>query len=119
MLRLVSVLGPAILYWYHFSHSGIRIQTQTSQEDSVATNFLKLLTLSNEVDPIKVRAVDVSLILYAEHDFAASTFAARTTASTLADIHSCLTTGVATLKGKLHGGANEAAMHLLQGLPTT
>lgn len=112
-IRLISVFGPALLYWYHFSNSGIRIQTVTEPNDSVAANFMKLLLLQKNVDKDVVRAVDVSLILYAEHDFAASTFASRITASTLADIHSAITSGIATLKGKLHGGANEAAMLFL------
>jgi 2-methylcitrate synthase len=85
----------------------------TEPNDSVAANFMKLLLLKKEVDSVIVKAVDVSLILYAEHDFAASTFASRITASTLADIHSAITSGIATLKGKLHGGANEAAMLFL------
>jgi 2-methylcitrate synthase len=109
-IRLISVFGPALLYWYHFSNSGIRIKTETAADDSVAANFVKLLQLKDDVDNTIVKAVDVSLILYAEHDFAASTFASRITASTLADIHSAITSGIATLKGKLHGGANEAAM---------
>lgn len=116
VMRLIAVFGPALLYWYHFSQSGIRINLEVNPNDSIAQNFMKLLTLSNQVDPDVVRAVDVSLILYAEHDFAASTFAARITASTLADMHSAITTGISTLKGKLHGGANEAAMHFLKDI---
>lgn len=112
-MRLVAVLGPAMLYWYHFAHSGIRINENTGS-DSIASNYMKLLTLSSQVDPDVVRAFDVSLILYAEHEFAASTFAARTTASTRADLHSAICTGIATLKGNLHGGANEAVIQYLQ-----
>lgn len=118
-MRLVAVYGPALLYWYHFSQSGIRIETQTGPNDSIATNFVKLLKLSNDVDSMIVRAVDVSLILYAEHGFAASTFGSRITSSTLADIHSSIVTGISTLKGKLHGGANEAAMVFIQDIKST
>ena len=113
VMRLVAVFGPALLYWYHFSISGIRIDPQTGPEDSVAVNFVKLLKMSHRVDPMIAKAVDVSLILYAEHGFAASSFGARITASTLADVYSAVTTGISTLKGKLHGGANEASMAFL------
>lgn len=116
IMRLVAVYGPALIYWYHFSHSGIRIDLQNDPNDSIAENFMKLLSLKNDVDPMVVRAVDVSLILYAEHGFAASTFGSRITASTLADVYSAVTTGISTLKGKLHGGANEAAMVFLQDI---
>lgn len=116
VIRTVAVVGPAILYWYHFSNSGIRINENTGENDSTAENFMKLLTLKKTVDPKVVRAFDVSLILYAEHEFAASTFAARTTASTRADFHSCVTTGISTLKGNLHGGANEAVLQYLKNI---
>ena len=116
-VRLVGVLGPAMLYWYHFAVSGIRINEDTGN-DSVASNYMKLLTLRKSVDADVVRAFDVSLILYAEHEFAASTFAARTTASTMSTIHSCITTGICTLKGNLHGGANEAVLQYLKTLNT-
>lgn len=81
--------------------------------DSVAVNFLKLLRQSKTVNELDARVMDVSLILYAEHDFNASTFATRVTTSTKSDIYSSLTTGIGTLRGNLHGGANEAAMDLL------
>lgn len=113
-IRLIAVFGPAILYWYHYSNSGIRIKPETDLEDTVAENFMKLMNLTNKVDPLLVKAFDASLILYAEHDFNASTFAARVTASTLADFYSCITSGIGTLRGPLHGGANEAAMDLLE-----
>lgn len=119
VMRLIAVFGPALLYWYHFSHSGLRINLTVNSNDSVAENFMKLLTLQSQVDPIVVRAFDVSLILYAEHEFAASTFGARITASTLADVHSAITTGITALKGKLHGGANEAAMKFLENIKST
>lgn len=115
-MRLAALFGPALLYWYHFSQSGIRINEHTGKNDTISANFMKLLTLSDNVDPEIVRAFDVSLILYAEHEFAASTFGARITASTMADIHSAICTGISTLKGNLHGGANEAVLQYLQGI---
>jgi 2-methylcitrate synthase len=114
-IRLVALFGPALLYWYHFHKSGIRIDGYTGPTDSVALNFMKLFLNkpAHELDPDQVRAFDVSLILYAEHEFNASTFAARITASTNADFHSAITSAIGTLRGNLHGGANEAVMHLL------
>jgi 2-methylcitrate synthase len=91
--------------------------------DSVAENFCKLILAKKEVDPLVVRTVDVSLILYAEHDFNASTFAARVTVSTLSDIYSGICSGIGSiyifkgaLRGNLHGGANEAAMDFLENI---
>ena len=97
----------------------MRIKGYTGPTDSVAENFLKLLTLKTDsklgtIDPLLVKTVDVSLILYAEHDFNASTFAARVTASTWSDFYSSITSAIGTLKGNLHGGANEAVMHFLK-----
>jgi len=115
-MRLVALFGPAMLYWYHFANSGIRISENTGANDSTAENYMKLLLLTNKVDPDVVRAFDVSLILYAEHEFAASTFAARTAASTRADFYSAIVTGISTLKGNLHGGANEAVLQYLKGI---
>ena len=118
-IRLVSVFGPSLLYWYHFAYSGIRIKGDTKPTDSVAENFMKLMLLRDDIDPLIIRAFDVSLILYAEHEFNASTFAARVTASTLSDFYSAITTGIGTLRGNLHGGANEAAMYFLAPLKDT
>jgi 2-methylcitrate synthase len=115
-MRLVAMMGPAMLYWYHFAHSGIRISEFTGEHDSIAENYVKLMTMKNTVDPDVVRAFDVSLILYAEHEFAASTFACRITASTMADFHSSICTGISTLKGNLHGGANEAVLQYLKDI---
>jgi len=118
-LRLIAVFGPALLYWYHFhkSHKQLRIITDTGPFDTVASNFIKLLKNDGaSPDPLIVKTMDVSLILYAEHDFNASTFAARVTVSTRSDIYSGITTAIGTLKGDLHGGANEAAMHFLEPL---
>jgi 2-methylcitrate synthase len=111
-IRLVAVFGPALLYWYHYHKSGIRIEGYTGPKDTVALNFMKLFLNCNEskIDPIIVKAFDISLILYAEHEFNASTFAARTAASTNSDFYSAITSAIGTLRGNLHGGANEAVM---------
>eukprot|EP01027_Heterolobosea_sp_BB2_P005162 GEZU01007924.1.p1 GENE.GEZU01007924.1~~GEZU01007924.1.p1 ORF type:complete len:357 (-),score=72.69 GEZU01007924.1:55-1026(-) len=118
--RLIALFGPIILYWYHFHNSGgIRIETYTKPCDTIAKNFVKLLRNDPaEPDELVVRAIDVSLILYAEHEFAASTFAARITASTLSDIYSAITSAIGTLRGPLHGGANEAAWKLISKFTT-
>lgn len=115
-IRLVALLGPALLYWHHFHKSGLRLEGFTGPDDSVAENFMKLMILKfNEpLDPIIVKTIDISLILYAEHDFNASTFAARVTASTRADFYAAITSAIGTLRGPLHGGANEAAMEFLR-----
>jgi 2-methylcitrate synthase len=115
-LRLISIFGPALLYWYHFhkSHRLLKINTNTGPFDTVASNFLKLFYYDNKIPPpILVKAMDVSLILYAEHDFNASTFAARVTVSTRSDFYSGITSAIGALRGDLHGGANEAAMEFL------
>ena len=105
-LRLIGMFGPALNYWYHFANSGLRIKTETNPNDTVAMNFMKLYHLKDEIDEIQVRTFDISLILYAEHDFNASTFAARTTVSTMSDFYSGITSAIGTLRGPLHGGAN-------------
>lgn len=106
-IRLIAVFGPAICYWHHFANGGKRIETNTDPEDSIAENFLKLLLLIPSPPPLLVRTVDVSLILYAEHDFNASTFSARVVVSTKSDIYSGIVAGIGALRGNLHGGANE------------
>ena len=95
-----------MIYWYHFVTSGLRIKTETSLDNTVAINFLKLYHQTNVVDPLQAKTMDVSLILYAEHDFNASTFAARCTVSTQSDFYSGITSAIGTLRGPLHGGAN-------------
>ena len=109
-MRLVALFGPCLLYWHHFHASGKRLEGFTGPTDTVAMNFMKLMGGKKEVDPILVRAFDVSLILYAEHEFNASTFAARVTASTNSDFYSAITSAIGTLRGNLHGGANEEVM---------
>lgn len=110
--RLLATLPGMINYWYRFSHDGKRIETATD-EDSLAGHFLKML-LDETPSELHQRVMDVSLILYAEHEFNASTFTARVCASTLSDMHSCVTGAIGSLRGPLHGGANEAAMELIE-----
>ena len=110
--RLIGVTTTAIVYWYNFSHKGLKVN-QESNERSVAGHFLKLLR-QEEIPELDKRTLDVSLTLYAEHEFNASTFTGRVCASTLSDLHSCLTAAVGSLRGPLHGGANEEAMKMLQ-----
>lgn len=110
--RMLAVFPSIINYWYRYSRYGVRIETETD-DDSIGGHFLHLLR--DEVPTeLHARVMNVSLILYAEHEFNASTFAARVCASTLSDIHSCVTAAIGTLRGPLHGGANEAAMAMLQ-----
>lgn len=110
--RLLGALPSIINYWYRFSHDGERIETETDDE-SVAGHFLTML-LGKTPSELHQRVMDVSLILYAEHEFNASTFTARVCASTLSDMHSCVTGAIGSLRGPLHGGANEAAMALIE-----
>jgi 2-methylcitrate synthase len=110
--RLMASFASMLLYWHHFTQSGTRIETETD-DDSIAGHLLHLLQ-GKKPSELHERAMDVSLILYAEHEFNASTFAARITTSTLSDIYSAITSGIGTLRGPLHGGANEAAMELIE-----
>lgn len=110
--RLTACMPSILMYWYNFHRNGTRIETWNTEERTVAGYFMHLLTGSKPSDDIR-RAVDVSLILYAEHEFNASTFAARVTASTESDFYSAVTSAIGTLRGALHGGANEEAMHLI------
>lgn len=110
--RLIAVLPSILLYWYRYSRDVVRIETATD-ELSVAGHFLHLLHGRPPSDEHR-RCLDCSLILYAEHEFNASTFTARVCASTLSDMHSCITAAIGSLRGPLHGGANEAAMALIQ-----
>ena len=109
--RLLAVSPSIINYWYRYSHDGVRIDTMTNSA-SVAGHFLETLHGGCEDDLFK-RVMDVSLILYAEHEFNASTFTARVCASTLSDMYSCVAGAIGSLRGPLHGGANEAAMELI------
>ena len=114
--RLTACFNSMLLYWHHFHSSGKRIETETD-DDSLAGHFLHLLH-GEKPDELRRRAVDVSLILYAEHEFNASTFAARICSSTLSDFYSAITAAIGVLRGPLHGGANEAAMELISRYST-
>ena len=114
--RLIASLGSMLNYWYHFSQAGERIQVETD-DDSVGGHFLHLL--HRRPPPASwVRAMHTSLILYAEHEFNASTFAARVIAGTGADMYSCITGAIGALRGPKHGGANEAALEIQQRYAT-
>lgn len=108
--RLIASLGSMLAYWYHYSHSGQRIFVET-EDDSIGGHFLHLLHRRAPA-PLWVRAMHTSLNLYAEHEFNASTFAARVIAGTGSDMHSCITGAIGALRGPKHGGANEMAFEI-------
>ncbi|MDH4847964.1 2-methylcitrate synthase [Pseudomonas sp. BN605] len=110
--RLLATFPAVMCYWYRFAHQGVRINT-TSEQPGVAGHFLELLHGKAPSD-LHRQVMDVSLILYAEHEFNASTFTARVCASTLSDMYSCITGAIGSLRGPLHGGANEAAMAMIE-----
>lgn len=114
--RLLACFGSILLYWYHFHKQGKRLDLQTD-DDCLAGHFPHLLH-GKKPDELHRRAIDVSLILYAEHEFNASTFTARTIISTLPDFYSAVTGAIGALRGPLHGGANEAAMELIERFST-
>ena len=110
--RLLACLPSMLLYWHRFHADGKRIETETD-DDSVAGHFLHML---HDKPPSELhrKFLDTTLILYAEHEFNASTFAGRVISGTLSDMHSAVTGAIGALRGALHGGANEAAMELIQ-----
>lgn len=110
--RLLAALPAIICYWYRYSHDGVKIDIKTG-EATIGGHFLKMLTGES---PSKMHSdvMNCSLILYAEHEFNASTFTARVCAATLSDMYSCVTGAIGSLRGPLHGGANEAAMELIE-----
>lgn len=110
--RILAVLPGIVCYWYRFTRDGGRIETDTEAE-SIGGHFLQMLH-GTAPDPLHEQAMHVSLILYAEHEFNASTFTARVCASTLSDLHSCITGAIGSLRGPLHGGANEHAMAMIR-----
>ena len=110
--RLLAAFPAIMCYWYRFSHENIEIEC-TTDEESIGGHFLKLLSGDTPSEQHR-KVMDVSLILYAEHEFNASTFTARVCASTLSDMFSCVTGAIGSLRGPLHGGANEAAMDMIQ-----
>jgi 2-methylcitrate synthase len=108
--RLIACLPSMLVYWYHFSHSGQRVHVET-EDDSVGAHFLHLL--HRRPPPASwVSAMHASLILYAEHEFNASTFTARVIAGTGSDLYSCITGAIGALRGPKHGGANEVAIDI-------
>ncbi|GMU70460.1 MAG: citrate synthase [Steroidobacteraceae bacterium] len=114
--QLIASLGSMLCYWYHYSHSGHRVHVET-QDDSIGGHFLHLL--HRKAPPESwVRAMHTSFILYAEHEFNASTFTARVIAGTGSDLHSCITGAIGALRGPKHGGANEVALEIQQRYAT-
>ena len=114
--RLLACLPSMLLYWHRFHADGVRINTETN-DDSVAGHFLHML---HDKPPSELhrKSLDTTLILYAEHEFNASTFAGRVITGTLSDMHSAVTGAIGALRGALHGGANEAAMALISNFDT-
>jgi 2-methylcitrate synthase len=110
--RLMASFGSMLLYWYHYSHNGKRIDVETDDE-TIGGHFLHLLHGEKPSDSW-VRAMHTSLILYAEHEFNASTFTSRVISGTGSDIHSAITGAIGALRGPKHGGANEVALDIQQ-----
>ena len=110
--RTLSLLPAMVVYWYRFSHQGVRCDEDT-QAQTIGGHFLHMLR-GEKPSETHERVMNVSLILYAEHEFNASTFNGRVAASTLTDLHSVITGAIGTLRGPLHGGANEAAMEMIE-----
>ncbi|MCK7592091.1 bifunctional 2-methylcitrate synthase/citrate synthase [Pseudomarimonas salicorniae] len=109
--QLMASFGSMLLYWWHFTRNGRRIDVET-EDDSIAAHFLHLLH-GEPPSELHAKALDQSLILYAEHEFNASTFTARVIAGTGSDMHSCITGAIGALRGPKHGGANEVAMEII------
>jgi 2-methylcitrate synthase len=110
--RLLASFGSMLAYWYHYSHNSKRIALET-EDDSIGAHFLNLLH-GKTAPESWIRAMHASLILYAEHEFNASTFAARVIAGTNSDIYSAITGAIGALRGPKHGGANEEAFRIQQ-----
>jgi len=110
--RLMASLGSMLLYWHHYAHNGRVVDVETD-DDSIAGHFLHLLHGRRPTDS-HLRAMDTSLILYAEHEFNASTFTARSIAGTGSDLYSAVTGAIGALRGPKHGGANEVAFEIQQ-----
>ncbi len=109
--RLLASLGSMLLYWYHFATHGRRVEVETA-DASIGAHFLRLLH-GEEPTESWVRAMHTSLILYAEHEFNASTFTGRVIAGTGSDMYSCITGAIGALRGPKHGGANEVALDIM------
>lgn len=109
--RLIACFPAMLMYWFHFHHHHKKINTQL--EDKTTGEYFLHLLQEKKPDALQAETVNLSLILYAEHEFNASTFAARVTAATLSDFYSCICSAIGTLRGPLHGGANEEALKLI------
>lgn len=109
--RLMASFGSMLLYWYHYSHNGRRVEVETD-DDSIGGHFLHLLH-GKAPGRLWERSMHTSLILYAEHEFNASTFACRVVAGTGSDMYSAITGGIGALRGPKHGGANEVALEVM------
>lgn len=114
--KLIACFGSILLYWYHYSHFGKRVELETD-DDSIAAHFLHVLHAKKPSD-LHIDAMNKSLVLYAEHEFNASTFTARVIAGTLSDMYSAITGAIGALRGAKHGGANEAAMEIISRYKT-
>ena len=114
--RLLACFPSMLMYWYQFHKSGKRIDTR-NDDQTISGHFLHMLYGQNPTE-LQRKALDVSFILYAEHEFNASTFTAREIASTASDFYSCITGAIGALRGALHGGANEGAMELIDRFKT-
>ncbi|GIV63130.1 MAG: 2-methylcitrate synthase [Chloroflexota bacterium] len=110
--RLLAIFPSMLTYWFHYSHHGRRIEVETD-DDTIAGHFLHLLH-GRKPSELHERALDITLILYAEHEFNASTFTGRVIAGTGSDIYSAITGAIGALKGFKHGGANEGAMEIIE-----
>ncbi len=110
--RLLACLPSMLMYWHRFHVDGVRIDTETD-DDSIAGHLLHMLH-DEAPSELNRKSLDTTLILYAEHEFNASTFAGRVITGTLSDMHSAVTGAIGALRGPLHGGANEAAMALIE-----
>ena len=110
--RLIACFGSILVYWYQFSNFDRRIEVETD-DDSIAAHFLHILH-GKKPSQLHIDAMNTSLVLYAEHEFNASTFTARVIAGTLSDMYSCITGAIGALRGAKHGGANEAAMEIIE-----
>jgi 2-methylcitrate synthase len=118
--RLLAVFPSILMYWYQYHQTGKCINVETNDEtndETIAGHFLHLL-YGKEPESLFEECINASLILYAEHEFNASTFSARVTTATLSDFYSAITSAIGTLRGSLHGGANEAAMKLIEKFKT-
>src|SRR6476659_938715 len=114
---LTASFGSMLLYWWHFTRNGRRIDCETD-DDSIAAHFLHLLH-GEPPSPLHAESLDKSLVLYAEHEFNASTFTARVIAGTGSDMHSCITGAIGALRGPKHGGANEVAFEIQKRYEST